>query len=81
MHVRYWKPIENVLGTKSNNFGSIFFKFHYIKSPLYGEVGHANELCQVIYLQKKSTFGFIKLLIVVESKLKNDASTLPSGKK
>jgi hypothetical protein len=35
----------------------------------------------VIYLLKKSTFGFIKLLIAVGCKFKNETSTSPSGKK
>ena len=77
----YQKLIENGLGTKSDNFGSFSFKFYYIKSPFQGEVGRANELCQVIYLQKKSTFGLMKLLIAVDSKFENDTSTSPSEKK
>ena len=73
MYVKYQKPIENCLGTKSDNFGSFFFKFHYIKSTFYNPKQLVNGLCQVIYLLKKFTFRFIKLLRAVESKFKNDA--------
>ena len=62
-------------------FGNFVFKFHYIKSPFFGKKREANGLCQVIYLLKKSTFCFIKLLIAVESKFENDTSTSPSEKK
>ena len=41
-----------------------FLIFHYIKSAFSGEIRRANGLCQVIYLLKKSTFHFIKLLRV-----------------
>ena len=55
--------------------------FYYIKSTFFGKKREANGLCQVIYLLKKSTFHFMKLLIAVESKLENNASTSPSVKK
>ena len=59
----------------------LFFKFHYIKSPFSGKIRHANGLCQVIYLLKKSTFGVIKLWLnlysreAVQHKLKNSLKT------
>jgi hypothetical protein len=59
----------------------MFLNFYYIKSLFSGEIQRDNGLCQVIYFQKKSTFGFIKLLIAVDSKFENDTSTSPSGKK
>ena len=59
----------------------IFLKFYYIKSPFSGGFQRANGLSPLIYLQKKSTFAFIKLLIAVDSKFENDTSTSPSGKK
>jgi hypothetical protein len=59
----------------------IFLNFYYLKSPFSGKILRANGLCQVIYLLKQSTFGFIKLLIAVDSKFQNDTSTSPSGKK
>ena len=62
-------------------FDICFFKFHYIKSTFYNPKQLANGQCQVIYLLKKSTFHFIKLLIAVDSKFRNDAATSPSGKK
>ena len=55
--------------------------FNYIKSTFFGKKREAYGLCQVIYLLKKSTFHFMKLLIAVESKLENNASTPPSVKK
>ena len=58
-----------------------FLNFHYIKSAFSGEILPANGLCQVIYLLKKSTFHFMKLLIAVDSKFENDTWTSPSGKK
>ena len=63
------------------DFKTFKLNFHYMKSAFYGKILPANELCQVIYLLKKSTFDFIKLLIAVESKFKDDTSTSPSGKK
>jgi hypothetical protein len=69
------------LVTQNGTFGSKFLNFYYIKSPFFGEKREANGLCQVIYLLKKSTFHFMQLLIAVESKFENDASTSPSGKK
>ena len=57
-----------------------FLNFYYIKSTFFGKKREANGLCQVIYLLKKSTFGFIKLLIAVESKFKNDLQLHQVGK-
>ena len=54
-------------------FDIFFFKFHYIKSTFFNPKQLVNGLCQVIYLLKKFTFRFIKLLRAVESKFKNDA--------
>jgi hypothetical protein len=73
--------IQNVLVTEKGNFGSKFLNFYYIKSPFFGKKREAYGLCQVIYLLKKSTFHFMKLLIAVESKFQNDASTSRSVKK
>jgi hypothetical protein len=58
-----------------------FLDFYYIKSTFFGKKREANGLCQVIYLLKKSTFHFMKLLIAVESKFENNASTSPNVKK
>jgi hypothetical protein len=49
-----------------------FLNFYYIKSAFSGEILPANGLCQVIYLLKKSTFHFMKLLIAVDGKFEND---------
>jgi hypothetical protein len=62
-------------------FFPFFLHFYYIKSPFSGKILHAIGRCQVISLLKIATFGFMKLLIAVESKFKNDASTSPSVKK
>ena len=66
------------LGTKSDNFGSNFLNFYYIKSPFFGKKRDAYGLCQVIYLIKKNHFLFYE---VVESKFENGASTSPIMKK
>jgi hypothetical protein len=58
-----------------------FLNFYYIKSTFWGEKREANGLCQVIYLLKKSTFHFMKLLIAIECKFENNASTSPNVKK
>ena len=71
----------NHFGHKNGNFWHFFFKPHYIKSTFYNPKQLVDGLCQVINLLKKITFSFIKLLIAVDSKFKNDAATSPSGKK
>jgi hypothetical protein len=68
----------NHFGNKKWQFLTFFFKFHYMKSTFYNPKQLVNGL---IYLLKKLTFLVIKLLIAVDSKFKNDASTSPSGKK
>ena len=81
MHVKFWKWIQNVLGTKSYNFVSNFLNFHYIKSTFLGTKGDLNGLCQVIYYQKRANFGFMKLWLALGSKFKNDASSSVNCKK
>jgi hypothetical protein len=58
-----------------------FLNFYYIKSTFFGKKREANGLCQVIFLLKKYTFQFMKLLIAVENKFENNASTSPNVKK
>jgi hypothetical protein len=58
----------------------IFLSFYDIKTPFFGKKLEAYGLCQVIYMLKKFTFCFMKLLMAVESNFENGASTSPIWK-